>query len=162
MRSSFAVQNLYTEGEESCLSVAVPSRLKMAKTPELSMAGIRIAVKDNLDLKGVKTSLSSRPYFETYGPRPKTAPCLQKLVDAGAVIVGKAKMTSFATWEEPTESIDYPAPWNPRADGFLSAGGSSNGSGAAIASYDWLDIAIGSDSKHSLTEILTPLALTFC
>lgn len=146
----FVAQNLYTEGEECCLNVAVPSRLKVHRTPELPMAGIRVAVKDNLDVKGVKTSLSSRPYFETYGPRSKTAPCIQKLVNAGAIIVGKTKMTSFATWEEPTESIDYPAPWNPRADGYLSAGGSSNGSGAAIAAYDWLDIAIGSDTTGSV------------
>ena len=39
------------------------------------------------------------------------------------------------------------SPWSPRADGFQSSGGSSNGSGAAIGAYEWLDIAIGSDSK---------------
>ena len=82
-------------------------------------------------------------------------------MDAGAIIVGKAKMTSCAAWEGPTESNDYPAPWHPRVDGFLSTGGSSNGSGAAFAAYDWLDIAIGSDSKHDTTKNLSARVLIF-
>lgn len=57
-------------------------------------------------------------------------------------------MASFAATEEPVECVDFQAPWNPRADGYQSPAGSSSGSGAAIASYDWLDIAIGSDSKR--------------
>lgn len=125
------------------------------------MAGIRVAVKDDPDVKKVKISLSSRPYFETYGSRSKNAPCIQKLVKTGAIIVDKTKMTSFATWEEPTKSIDYPAPWNPRADGYLFAGGSNNGSGAAITVYEWLGIAVGSDSNHNPTENLLSLTLTF-
>ena len=114
------------------------------------MSGLRVAIKDNFDLQGSKTSLCSRAYYELHPPKTMTAPCIQQLERLGAVIVGKTKLTSFATWEEPTESIDYPAPWNPRADGFLTAGGSSNGSGAAIATYEWLDIAVGSDSKDFL------------
>ena len=62
-------------------------------------------------------------------------------------IVGKTKMNPFDMWEEPIEYVDYQAPWNPRADRYQSPGGSSLGSAAAIASYDWLDIAIGTDSK---------------
>ena len=140
-------QQLHKQSEEQTLEIAVPSRLKFQRQPHLPMAGLRIAVKDNFDLQGTKTSLCSRAYCDTYPPKRESAPCIQRLIDSGAVIVGKTKLTSFATWEEPTESIDYQAPWNPRADGFLSAGGSSNGSGAAIGAYDWLDIAIGSDSE---------------
>jgi hypothetical protein len=55
-------------------------------------------------------------------------------------------MNSFANWEEPLEYIDYQAPWNPRGDRYQSTGGSSSGSAAALAAYDWLDIAIGTDS----------------
>lgn len=138
---------------ETSLIVAVPSRLRSKRSAELPMAGLRIAVKDNFDLKGVKTSLTSRPFHDIYPAKQETAPCIQRLIDLGALLVAKTKLTSFATWEEPIESIDWPAPWNPRADGFLSAGGSSNGSGAAISTYEWLDIAIGSDSKSSL-EVL--------
>ncbi|KAL8747066.1 MAG: hypothetical protein Q9190_001005 [Brigantiaea leucoxantha] len=68
----------------------------------------------------------------------------------GACIVGKTKLCSFASWEEPTEAIEYTSPWSPRADGFQSSGGSSNGSGAAVAAYDWLDVAIGSDTTGSI------------
>jgi Asp-tRNA(Asn)/Glu-tRNA(Gln) amidotransferase A subunit family amidase len=56
-------------------------------------------------------------------------------------------MTSFGNWEEPVDYIDFEAPWNPRADGHQSSGGSSSGSAAACAAYEWLDIAMGADSK---------------
>ena len=71
------------------------------------------------------------------------------MVDAGAILVGTTKLASFAATEEPTQYIDYQAPWNPRADGYQSPAGSSSGSGAAIGAYDWLDIAIGSDSMRN-------------
>lgn len=140
-------QILYKEDEECCLDVAVPSRLKAQSNPDTPLSGWRVAIKDNLDLKGVRTSLCSRPYLQTYPAKQKSASAIQELIDLGASIVGKTKLCSFAQWEEATESIDWPAPWSPRGDGFLSAGGSSNGSGAAIGTYDWLDISIGSDSK---------------
>ena len=49
--------------------------------------------------------------------------------------------------EDPTEAVDFQAPYNPRGDGYQSPVGSSSGSAAAIAAYDWLDFTIGSDSK---------------
>ena len=110
------------------------------------MSGIRVAVKDNFDVEGTKTSLCSRSYLQLYPKKMKSALCIQRLVDLGACIVGMTKLCSFAQWEEPTEAIEYTSPWSPRGDGFQSSGGSSNGSGAAIGAYEWLDIAIGSDS----------------
>jgi hypothetical protein len=76
-----------------------------------------------------------------------TAATVRSLVDLGCTIVGKVKMTSFGNWEEPVDYIDFEAPWNPRADGHQSSGGSSSGSAAACAAYEWLDIAMGADSK---------------
>lgn len=111
------------------------------------MSGLRVGVKDNFDLEDTKTSLCSRPYLQMYPKKTKSASCIQKLLDLGASIVGKTKLCAFAQWEEPTEAIEYTSPWSPRADGFQSSGGSSNGSGAAISAYEWLDITIGSDSK---------------
>lgn len=116
------------------------------------MAGWRIVIKDNIDLEGIKTSLGNRAYYEVYPPRSQTAENIQKVIDRGVVVVGKAKMNSFGNWEEATEYIDYHAPWNPRADGYQSTGGSSAGSAAAVAAYDWLDIAIGTDSWGSITR----------
>lgn len=105
-------------------------------------------MKDNFDVAGVKTTLCNNAYQKVYPPAQLTAACLESLVQAGAAIVGKTKLASFAATEEPIQCVDFQAPWNPRADGYQSPAGSSSGSGAAIASYDWLDIAIGSDSKH--------------
>ncbi|CCC14296.1 unnamed protein product [Sordaria macrospora k-hell] len=136
-------------------SFALPSRIKTGTGHEpqsKSLAGWRILVKDNINLQGTKTSQGNKAYYDTYGPCTKNAPCIQKLVDKGAVIVGKTKMNSFANWEEPIEYVDYQAPWNPRGDGYQSMGGSSSGSAAAVAAYDWLDIAIGTDTWGSVTR----------
>ncbi|KAL0263688.1 hypothetical protein SLS55_002669 [Diplodia seriata] len=131
-------------------AVPVPSRLPHHSADPLGLlAGKRIAVKDNFDIEGVKTSLCNRAYNAFYPPARATAACIQKLLDQGAVAVGKTKLSSFAATEEPVECIDWPAPWNPRADGYQSPAGSSSGSAAAIAAYDWLDIAIGSDTSGS-------------
>lgn len=104
-------------------------------------------MKDNVDVKGVKTSFGNRAYYDLYLPRSETAESIQGLIDCGVIVCGKTKMSSFGDWEEPTESIDYQTPWNPRRDGYQSTGGSSSGSAAAISSYDWVDIAIGTDGK---------------
>lgn len=109
-------------------------------------------IKDNIDLEGIRTSVGNRAFYNTFPPREKSADCVQKLVDQGAVIVGKTKLNSFGNWEEPMEYTDYQAPWNPRADGYQSPGGSSSGSAAAIVAYDCLDIALGTDSKSSHTS----------
>lgn len=53
--------------------------------------------------------------------------------------------------EHPTQSVDYQAPFNPRGDGYLIAGGSSGGNAAGVAAYDWLDLSICSDSMPILS-----------
>lgn len=57
------------------------------------MAGLRVAVKDNFDIKDVKTSLTSRPFYDTFPVKQNTATCIQRLIDLGATIVGKTKLT---------------------------------------------------------------------
>lgn len=132
------------------VDVAVPSRLRRHVSSKLPLSSIRVAVKDNFDLEGTKTSLCSKSYLQTYPEKSQSAPCIQQILDLGASIIGKTKLCAFAQSEEPTEAIEYTSPWSARADGFQSSGGSSNGSGAAISAYDWLDITIGSDSKIHL------------
>lgn len=127
--------------------VAVPSRIRSRPTEANPLSGLRIAVKDNFQVQGTRTSLCNRAYYETCSPHTKTAPCIAKLENSGAHILGTTKLAAFAATEEPIECVDYQAPWNPRGDGHQSPAGSSSGSGAAIASYKWLDVAIGSDSK---------------
>ncbi|KAK5096304.1 hypothetical protein LTR70_003057 [Exophiala xenobiotica] len=133
-------------------SFALPSRVKAKAASSSKLSGLRILVKDNIDLEGVKTSNGNRAFYDTYPPREQSAPCVQRLIMQGADVLGKTKMSPFANWEEPIEHIDYQAPWNTRADGHQSPGGSSSGSAMAIASYDWLDVAIGTDTWASVTR----------
>lgn len=130
------------------LAVAVPSRLYYPPSVEKPLNGLRVAVKDNIDLRGVRTSGSSRSYFNTYLAAEISAPAIQKLIDLGAIVVGKTGLSQFADAEDPTgDYIDYHCTFNPRGDGYRSPGGSSSGSGAVVAAYEWLDLAIGTDSK---------------
>ncbi len=57
-------------------------------------------------------------------------------------------MSAYAGSEVPPEKcIDYFPPWNPRGDGYQGPSGSSSGTGSSAAGYDWLDIALGTDSQ---------------
>ena len=125
----------------------MPSRLRELTSDERPFAGLRVAVKDNFTIQGIKTSLCNRAFYELYPATLETAECIKLIIQRGGVIVGTTKLASFAATEEPLECIDFQAPWNPRADGHQPPAGSSSGRGVAIASYPWLDIAIGSDSE---------------
>ena len=139
------------KSDPASLSIAVPSRLYYNRNHDYPLAGLRIAVKDNTDLSGIRTGGSSRCYIKLYGPRKRSAPVIQKLLDLGAIVVGKTKTTQFADTEWATgDWVDSHAPFTPRADGYQNPSGSSAGSGAAVAAYDWLDVATGTDSCGSL------------
>ncbi|KAJ8110763.1 hypothetical protein OPT61_g6474 [Boeremia exigua] len=135
------------------LKIAVPTRIQgkdsSSCAPGQFLRGWRIAVKDNFQIQHLRTSACNRAYYELYPPAQKTAACIQRLYQIGATVVGTTKLASFAATEEPMECIDWPAPSNPRADGYQSPAGSSSGSGAAIAAYAWLDITVGSDTSGS-------------
>lgn len=106
-----------------------------------------------MDLKGIRTSASSRAYHTIYPPRQSTAPIVQRLIDLGAIIVGKTRTGQFAIGTDPTESFDFFSNLNPRGEGFQSQAGSSSASAGAVAGYDWLDVALGTDSEfHSLNK----------
>ncbi|KAK7715941.1 hypothetical protein SLS57_006692 [Botryosphaeria dothidea] len=115
------------------------------------LAGVRIGIKDLFDLKGMKTSGGNRAYFATVQAANETAPAVQKLIDAGAIVIGKNKLSEFA-WAGAfhMDHIDYLLPFNPRGDGYNSPADSSGGGGASVASYDWLDLALGSDTGGSV------------
>lgn len=129
--------------------VVVPSRCYFKPSKERPLDGARVSVKDNIDIAGHKTTLCNRAWIELYPEKTKTAACVQLLVDAGAIIVGKVKLQAMIMREEPLECVEFTAPFNPRADGYQVPSGSSHASAAGIASYDWLDFSIGSDSWSS-------------
>lgn len=143
------------------LSIAIPSRLYFPSRADKPLNGLRFAVKDNIDVAGAKTSGSCKAYAQLYGICSRSAPSIQRLLDLGAVVVGKTGMSQFADAEDPTgDFVDFHAPQNPRGDGNRVAGGSSFGSGASVGAYDWLDFALGTDSMHSLITFWESVLLT--
>ncbi|KAG7039576.1 amidase [Colletotrichum scovillei] len=132
-------------------SIAVPSRLYYTETEEQPLAGLRFGVKDIFHVKGVGTSGGNRAYFYLYGRQNNTAPAVQRLIDLGAVLVGKMGTVQFANGDRPTADwVDLHAPFNPRGDGYQDPSGSSTGPGAGVGAYDWLDLAVGSDTGGSM------------
>ncbi|KAH6693633.1 glutamyl-tRNA amidotransferase [Plectosphaerella plurivora] len=133
------------------LTVGVPSRLYFTPSADKPLAGVRIGVKDIYDLAGSRKSNGNRAWWSLYPPARRTAPCIQNLIDAGGIVVGYQKTSQFANGESPTADwVDYHAPFNPRGDGYNNPSSSSAGAGASIASYPWLDIAVGSDTGGSI------------
>ncbi|KAH9944758.1 amidase signature enzyme [Amylocystis lapponica] len=132
-------------------TIGVPSRLYFTPTPEKPLAGLRLAVKDIYDVKGLRTGCGNRAYYNLYPEKTTTGPALQRLLNAGMVLVGKAKTSQFANGETATDDwVDLHAPYNPRGDGYQDGSSSSTGPGTAMAAYDWLDHAIGSDTGGSM------------
>ncbi|KAH6990979.1 amidase signature domain-containing protein [Ilyonectria sp. MPI-CAGE-AT-0026] len=82
-------------------------------------------------------------------PAPFTANIVQSLVASGAHILGLTKLSSMIAREEPMDAVDYLTAFNPRADGYQSPAGSSSGSAAAVAAYDWVDCGVSTDTSGS-------------
>lgn len=143
-------------------TIAVPSRLYHKESPEKPFAGARTALKDIFRLEGVKTTMMSRSYTELFGPDTGSAEYVRKLLSLGAVIVGKTKMTQFASSDEPTDQwIDFHCPVNPRGDQYQSPSGSSSGAAAALAGYPWLDQSVGGDCESCRSEVFHVLATQY-
>lgn len=133
------------------LTIGVPSRLYYTKTAAKPLAGVRLGVKDIYRLAGVKGSNGNRAWYNLYPASKVTGTAVQRLIDAGAIVVGLQKTSQFANGESATSDwVDYHEPFNPRGDGYQDTSSSSSGAGASVAAYDWLDIAIGSDTGGSI------------
>lgn len=132
----------------SSLCVAVPSRVYFIPSPDLPLAGLRIAVKDLFHLQGVHTGCGNRAYRRLYAASEFTSTAVKKAIAKGAIVVGKTKTAEFGgTQEVVGDWADYSYAFNCWADGYLASTGSSTGSASALAAYPWLDVALGTDGE---------------
>jgi Asp-tRNA(Asn)/Glu-tRNA(Gln) amidotransferase A subunit family amidase len=115
--------------------------------PDPNRKEIRLAVKDNIDMKGVITTAGSGFFSQTHQPAKKDAACLAIARRRGVKIVGKTNMTEFAI--SPSGMNEYfGTPVNPLKRSLIP-GGSSSGNAVAVAS-GMADVAFGTDSAGSI------------
>ena len=123
--------------------------LKQAETIDINLplGGIPLAVKDNYLTKAVRTTASSKvldKYIAQYD-----ATTIEKLKNAGAIIIGKTNLDAWAHGSS-TETSDYGPTLNPWNTQHLP-GGSSGGSAAAIAADETI-ISVGSETAGSIRQ----------
>ncbi|HEY4581030.1 MAG TPA: amidase [Candidatus Acidoferrales bacterium] len=112
-----------------------------------TLAGLTAAVKDMYDIAGYRTGGGSPEWLQAHPPAASNASAVQKILDAGATIIGKTVCDEFF-YSVSGANAHYGTPVNPRAAGRLP-GGSSSGS-ASAASAGACDFALGSDTGGSV------------
>lgn len=113
--------------------------------PARALEGVPFLVKDNLETAGLRTTFGSR-LMENHVPT-ESAICAERLAAAGGILIGKTNTPEFAH-DVNTSNLLFGTtrnPWNP----MVTAGGSSGGSGAAVAAA-FAPLAIGTDLGGSI------------
>jgi allophanate hydrolase len=117
--------------------------LEQRNPADLPLYGVPFAIKDNIDLAGRPTTAACPEY--TYTPAASAA-VVQRLLDAGAIAIGKTNLDQFATGLVGMRS-PYGAPRNAFDPRYIS-GGSSSGSAIAVAT-GLVSFALGTDTAGS-------------
>jgi amidase len=123
----------------------LPAPLKGAASGAL--AGLSAVVKDMYDIAGERTGCGSPDWLAAHPPAARHCPPVQKILDAGATIVGKTVCDEYF-YSVSGANAHYGTPVNARAPGRLP-GGSSSGSAAACGA-NLCDFALGSDTGGSV------------
>lgn len=142
------VNSFVTVDEEGALKRAKEVQ-KLIDSGSLTgpLAGVPVAIKDNMCTKGLLTTCSSK-ILENFVPT-YTAEAVRRLEDAGAVIIGKTNMDEFAMGST-TETSAYGETKNPWNMAHVP-GGSSGGSCAAVSAEE-CSFALGSDTGGSIRQ----------
>jgi amidase len=111
------------------------------------LAGRSLAVKDVFDIVGHRTGNGHPRWLETHPPAQRTASAVERLLAAGAHLVGKTYCDEM-TYSINGENVHYGTPVNPKAPGRIP-GGSSSGSASAV-SGGLVDFALGTDCGGSV------------
>ncbi len=112
------------------------------------LAGVPVSVKDIFCVKGTTTTAASR-ILSNFQP-PYTATPVQRMIDAGAIIVGKTNLDEFTFGSSSESSAFQPCPHNPWQPEH-AAGGSSGGSAAAVAAEE-TPLSLGTDTGGSIRQ----------
>jgi len=134
---------IHLRDADALLADAASVDARVAAGRSLPLAGLVVAVKDNVDVAGLPTTAACPEFAYT---AEVTASGVERLVEAGAVVLGKTNLDQFATGLVGTRS-PYGAvrcAWDPER----VSGGSSSGSAAAVA-LGIADLGIGTDTAGS-------------